>query len=375
MPKDEPSDQTHLRPDASVQKLLLSTPAHFVGEFDTPDMLITHAWPPLYTGRRQWFGNGGDSLSRTAIVLAFRTPPPEEPAPGLVIPNYENAGEVLASLLSVLFGKKFENHGPFEMSGSFGMPDLAAFATPCEPRFRQNDGRPRVDRPVPLDLREVRRIAPILGAPRDDHRVASFLSAARFYRRALLSIENDAEGAYLNLITAGEIISNFHAPSEEEALDEEARTALARIANEMEDGDRLATFLRGRLRGIKRRFVGAITSMVDDSFFDRWEAENQWGSFKKEGFPGRIAAAYDLRSRFVHSGYPFGHWINLRMSEYEVQLGEPMVADREMAKILAKAPLFSGLERVTRYVLLTMAADLGADVEVAPPEGTGTTGP
>ncbi|MBB3473474.1 hypothetical protein [Sphingomonas sp. BK345] len=45
-----------------------------------------------------------------------------------------------------------------------------------------------------------------------------------------------------------------------------------------------------------------------------------------------------------------------------------------MAKILAKAPLSSGLERVTRYVLLTMAADLGADVEVAPPEGTDAAG-
>lgn len=34
-------------------------------------------------------------------------------------------------------------------------------------------------------------------------------------------------------------------------------------------------------------------------------------------------------------------------------------------KVLAKAPLFSGLERVIRYVLLTMAAELGGDVEVA----------
>jgi len=344
--------------------LLLSTPAHFVGEFDTPDMLITHAWPPLYTGRRQWFGQGGDSLSRTAIVLAFRTPPPEEPAPGVVIPNYENAGDMVASALSVLFGKKFENHGPFEMSGSFGVPDLAAFATPSEPRLRQNDGRPRVDRPVPLDLQEVRRIAPILGAPRGDHGVATFLSAARFYRRALLSIETDPEGAYLNLITAGEIISNFHELTDEEALDDEARSMLERIAKEMDDGDRVAAFLRGRLRGIKRRFVSAITSMVDDSFFDRWEAEQQWGSFKKDDFCGRIAAAYDLRSRFVHSGYPFGNWITPQMSQYEVQSGEPVVADSEMAKVLAKAPLYSGLERVIRYVLLTMAGELGAEVEV-----------
>jgi len=366
MPDEKEVTLPPLRPDDSIQKLLLSTPAHFVGEFDTPSMLISHAWPPLYTGRRQWFGKDGESLSRTAIVLAFRTPPPEEPAPGLVVPNYENAGEVLASVLSVLFGKKFENHGPFEMSGSFGMPDLGAFSTPCEPRLRQNDGRPRADRPVPLNLEEVRRIAPILGAPREDHRVATFMSAARFYRRALLSIETDPEGAYLNLITAGEIISSFHEVSEDDALDEQARAILARVAKEMKGGEMVASFLRGRLRGIKRRFVSAITSMVDDSFFERREADEQFGSFKKDDFRSRIAAAYDLRSRFVHSGYPFGGWINLHMTRFEVPMGEPVLADKEMAKILAKAPLFTGLERVIRYVLLAMAAELGADVEVAP---------
>ncbi|MFA6124567.1 hypothetical protein [Sphingomonas sp.] len=43
-----------------------------------------------------------------------------------------------------------------------------------------------------------------------------------------------------------------------------------------------------------------------------------------------------------------------------------------MAKALAKAPLFSGLEFVIRYVLLAMADDLGADVEVT---GGGTPDP
>jgi len=40
------------------------------------------------------------------------------------------------------------------------------------------------------------------------------------------------------------------------------------------------------------------------------------------------------------------------------------VPDKEMAKVLALAPLFSGLERVIRYVLLTFAAELGTVVEV-----------
>lgn len=363
---EDKKEEVSLRPNKRIQKLLLSTPAHFVGEFDTPNLLISHAWPPFYTGRPRWFGGNGDSLNRTAIVLAFQTPPPPEPAPGVMIPNYENAGEIVASTLSVLFGKRFDSHGPFEMSGSFGMPELSAFATPCEPRLRHNDGRPRADRAVPLNLSEVGRIAGLILDSNEDPRVAAFHSAAKFYRRALMTVEIDPESAYLNLITAGEIISNFHNVTEEVALDCEASAMLDRIAKEMPDGVKVASFLRGRMRGIKRRFVSAIIAMVDDSFFDRREAEEQWGSFRKDDFQKRIGAAYDLRSRFVHSGYPFGGWINLHMTSFEVQVGKPVVPDKEMAEVLARAPLFSGLERVIRYVLLTFAAELGATVEVVP---------
>ncbi|SCB49724.1 hypothetical protein GA0061103_0670 [Rhizobium multihospitium] len=358
-------EETMLRPSKRVHKLLLSSPAHFIGEFNTPEVLISLAWPPFYAGRSRWFGGNGDSLSRTAIVLAFLTPPPPDPAPGVMLPNYEAAGEVVASVLSVLFGKRFDSHGPFEMSGHFGMPELSAFSTPCDQSLRHNDRRSRADRPIPLNLSEIGRVAGLITNTNDDPRVAGFLSAARFYRKALIAVEADPESAYLNLITAGEIVSNFYELTEEEAIDNEARLVLERIAKELPDGKKLASFLRARMRGIKRRFVSAITSKIDDSFFDRTEAEQQWGSIRKGDFPRCIAAAYDLRSRFVHSGYPFGQWISLQMERFEVQVGRPVVPDKEMGEVLARAPLFSGLERIMRYALLTFATELGAHVDVA----------
>lgn len=358
-------EESSLRPNERVQKLLLSTPAHFVGEFDTPDLLISHAWPPMHTGRQRWFSSSKDSLSRTAIVLAFRTPAAPELRPGVVIPNYEGAGEIVASAMSVLFGKRFDSHGPFEMSGSFGMPDLSAFATPCDPGLHHNHGQPRKDRPIPLNLSEVSRIVRLILESNADRRLAAFHSAAKFYRRALMTIEMDAESAYLNLITAGEIVSNLHELPEEQILDGETVAVLNRIVEELPDGAKVANFLRGRLRGIKRRFVSSIVAMVDSPFFERKEALEQWGTFTENDFRKRIGAAYDLRSRFVHSGYPFGSWVSWRMAELEVQVGKPVVADKEMAEVLARAPLFSGLERVIRYVLLTFASELGASVEVA----------
>jgi len=363
---DEKIEELSLRPNERIQKLLLSSPAHFVGAFDTPNLIIAHAWPPFRNGRPRRLGNDllneNDSLGRTAFVLAFRTP--EQSEPRFIIPNYEYAGEVVASALSVLFGKRFDSHGPFEMAGFFGMPETSMFSIPCDPRLRHNDGRPRADRPVALNLGEVRRIEGLLNGSSEDARVTAFHSAAKFYRRALMTFEVDPESAYLNLITAGEIIASFHATAEEQALDCKARAVLGRIENEMPDGPKITKFLRGRLRGVKRRFVNAITAMVDDSFFDRWESQDKFGSFVKDDFRTAVGAAYDLRSKFVHTGYPFGRWINSGIMGAEVQRGRPVVPDKEMAQVLARAPLFCGLERVIRYVLLTFAAKLGANVEV-----------
>ena len=357
-------EQHPLRPSERVQKLLLSTPAHFVGEFDAGGLLITHAHPPMYTGRPRWYGADGDPLRRTAVVLAFLTPPPQAPAPGVVVPNYEPAGEIVASALSVLFGKRFDVHGPFEMSGFYGVPELSGFTTPCDPKLRHNDERLRADRGFPLDLAEARRIAGLFIGESADPRVAAFHAAARFYRKALLAVETDPEGAYLNLITAGEIVSNASELPEDQLLDDAAREVLGRIEAGLPDGADVTRFLRGRLRGIRRRFIAAIVALVDDGFFDRREAQEPWASFTREDFRRRIAAAYDLRSRFVHTGYPFGGWVGRDLSRFEVQVGKPVVEDADMAKVLALAPLFSGLERVIRYALLSFAENLGADVEV-----------
>lgn len=356
---------TSLHPSRNVQKFFISTPAHFVGEFQTRDLLISHAWPIFGSSKPAWFGNFNDSLSRTIIAVAYRTPKDLDKKPHLNTPLYEGGGETVASALSVLFGKRFDSHGPFEMSGFFGFPDTSTFALPCETRLRHNDGRPRANCSVPLDFSEIHRIEKLLTGSTKNQKLVAFFTAARFYRRSLMTFDVDPESAYLNLITAGEIVASFHEIPEAKILDSEACTVLEQITKEMNNGARLANFLRGRLRGIKRRFVFSLSNMVDESFFDRREAEWELGSFKKEDFSKRIGAAYDLRSRFVHSGYPFGSWIKLHMDRSEVPVGEPIVPDREMAKALGKAPLFNGLERVIRYALLHFAAQLGADLEVS----------
>lgn len=350
-------------PSDEVQKILLSTPARFTGEFRHEDLVLTHAWPPLFRGRRDWLRHQESPIGRTAFVLSFRTKPVRK-APGVVVPNYEIAGDFVASALSVLFGKRFDAHGPLEMSGHFGVPDMRLFGAPVDPRLPYMSGRARVDFPVPLEMSQARRIqALLLSEDGGDRKTNTFHGAAAFYRRALQAIEDDPEVAYLHLITAGEIISNSVAFDPAKHLDDDIRAALSQVASGMPDGDRLERILLARLRGIKRRFVDAITSLIDDDFFARNETVHGFGGMPREDFARRIAAAYDLRSQHVHTGYDFGRWIAPSGHGEEVQLGKPVVPDKEMAKVLARAPLFAGLERVLRYSILNFGRQLGLNLE------------
>ena len=76
---------------------------------------------------------------------------------------------------------------------------------------------------------------------------------------------------------------------------------------------------------------------------------------------------YDLRSRYVHTGEALGGWIGPRFGNAERQVGQPVVPDRQMARILSRAPTFIGLERLTRLVLLRCAERLGAELTDAGP--------
>ena len=110
------------------------------------------------------------------------------------------------------------------------------------------------------------------------------------------------------------------------------------------------------MRQIKRRFSVVIGSLVNEGFFAGSVAERSFEALQLDDFEERIAAAYDLRSRYVHGGASFGGWIAPRGKDNaEVQSGKPIVADKGFGKILALAPPFTGLERILRYALLRFA--------------------
>jgi hypothetical protein len=361
------SDEEGLRPSETVQRCLLSTTSRLVGEFSDSGILVTHAWPSFrdnYAARR--LEEGPDS--RSAYVLAFSTKPYEKAA-GVPVPDYSEMGSYVASLLSVLYGKRFDSHGSFQNSGMFNVPDLSKLYIPCIAGLPQNSHQPRPDLLIPLNLTEVRRLMPILGSSphSDENAIHAFQAASLFYMRALQAFENDPEVAYLHLITSGEIISNAAFPAKDKLLDSELEKIVGSIEEAMPDGAAMGKKLRSRLFEVKRRFVALFVKYADEQFFAQRESEHDFVALKREGFETVIGAAYDLRSQFVHSGVSFGRWVGRLSGNNELQYGKPVVPNKNMMKILSLAPTLVGLERVTRYMLLRFSEQkLGLDLSVSP---------
>lgn len=341
-----------LRPPETIQKLLISTTSRLLGEFESDLLLVDHAWRDFHYRRLEMTLTEGP-LSRSTYVVAFETESHSKEV-GSMLPNYAWVGDVICIYMSILYGKRFDSHGLIEGAGMFQVPDYSLFQSLIQPRLPQNSHDPRRDITIPLNLVEIAKIEPLL-RPGLDERFMTFLQAAgRFYLQALQNFEERPDVAYLNLITAGEVLSNYYSYDKDELLDEQAKNILHQIAAASDNGPELAKQIKGRMFQVKRRFIRAIENLLTDPFFVESEVKQDFLRLKKEDIQDRLGAAYDLRSQHVHSGRPFGKWVSLMLGgdPSEVQIGIPVIGDKSFEKVLAKAPTYFGLERIIRYCLL-----------------------
>lgn len=347
-----------LSAEPSVQKVLLSSPARVVGEYRTPGFIVMHAWPHSRS-RDSYFRRDEGPLSRNAFVFAFEAAQPE-PAPGVVIPDYSGGAEMIASYLCLLYGKRFDSHGLFESNGYFQVPDLSEYSQPSWPWLPHNSHAERPDLGVTLNLRECARLLPVLtgAAPREP--ALAFQAGCRFYMRALQACERDPEVAFLHLVTVGELLAAQQRYEKSDLLDADGVALLTAIRG-LPNGDSLARRVQARMLQIKRGFVRALTELVDDDFFQTREARDEYEALKRETYQATLAAAYDLRSKYVHVGMPFGVWVSSTspMRLAEVHVGRPVVDDEEFAKLLQQAPTLLGLERIVRYCLFRFGENAG----------------
>lgn len=335
-----------LKPDETVHKVLISSPARFVGEFRGEDCLLTHSFP-----RRD------NQNPRHFFVFTFSTEPIEK-APGIVIPDYSYIGDIICSYLSVLFGKRFDNHGLLEGSGFHWLPNIDTHDRIYQKSLPHNSDNIRPDFEIPLNLTELSRIKELIHGQTEDKFGTTFIACSRFYSLALINSERNPEVAYLNLITACERLSNHFDYEAEALLDPQILGLFTCVEQNCGGGNGTLKQLKAQLRSIKKKYIKTLLDLVDASFFEKSEAAHQYARLKEDSFEKAIRSAYDLRSRYVHTGSAFGSWVALNHGggNNEVQFGSPVLQDKEFAKIIKKAPTLVGLERIVRYALLQFAS-------------------
>ena len=348
-----PESNRHLKPDETVQKFLISTTSRFVGEYESDGFVITHAWPTFYNRDASFSLRLEETpISRSGYIIAFETPPISK-EPGMIVPDYSLTGEGVCGFLSVLFGKRFDCHGTTEGSGLYQIPNFNAYGTICNPKLPFNSHQPRANFQLPLELGRFASIDRVLVDPAIDDKLRTRLTTAcSFYMQALQDVDHNVEIAYLHLITVGEILSSFFSYPRNETLDQETLNDLTVIEKDLDNGESIVRRLHGLIRGVKRTFVRSLCSLLDDQFFTRTETKQNYAHFVADDIEARVGAAYDLRSKYVHTGAPFGGWIDPSRGYDDIQLGRPVVDDRDFGKTLAKAPKFAGLERLMRYCIL-----------------------
>lgn len=350
--------QDSLDLDETVQKVLISTTSWLVGQYDAEGMTIKHAWPDIFD-QKEHLRMQESPISRCGFVLVFRTPQLDK-KPGVVIPNYSPTGERICAYMSLIYGKKFDCHGLLEGSGLYHIPNLSQLGSVHNPRLPFNSHTERKCFPMPLKLDSLSRIRTVIDTDNNQREIVRRLDAVcRHYMQSLQNAEDNPEVAYLNLITAGEILSGCFDYGNTELLDDQTNRDLRMIAEIIEDGEKIRKRLSSQLRRIRSRFVMSLSRLLDEEFFSSSECEMGFGHFKTDDMRIRIGAAYDLRSAYLHTGVRFGLWTRLGRHDEDVQLGQPVVDDKKFGRILHRAPTFAGLERLIRYCSLRYMHSIG----------------
>lgn len=336
-------------------RFLISTPSRLVGDLQCPELSIDHAFPNPYPfNAAQWQSQiSGGPYSRSYYVISTAVSGNETDGGGLV-PQYDPL--LITALASVWFGKRFDLHGWTEWFGNFWMPYGMELSATRMSQLGPYNYEPRRDLGIALNWQQLSRPMTLFSCSSPIATMGAFWKAASFYARALRAYEDDGEVAFLHLICAIEIAASALEFPDERLFDKATLKDLKAIQEHVPDGANVCGRIKSRLYQLRKRVVLAAAELTNDPFFAGSESADDAFALTKGRLTGAVQAAYDVRSRFLHKGATFSLWVDPsgRMLN-EMQLGKPVVDDRELAKLLSQIPTFLGLERLVRFMILRLA--------------------
>ena len=131
-----------------------------------------------------------------------------------------------------------------------------------------------------------------------------FILAVKMYHQAILIIEKHPDLAYLNLISAIEVLCQDH--TVEIPTLSEINNKLEELINKIDDLElcnNIKNTILKREHFIKRKFVRFICDNIEDFFENCHHPKN--GKVKKEDIELLLKKIYDQRSKTLHTGEPF----------------------------------------------------------------------
>lgn len=313
-----------LTPYPDIQKIFISSPSLFCGAYESDRVLINLALPT----RQKNLKIKHTPYGSNQFVVAFKDETKRQNDETRTIKEYAYLWDTICIYLSILFGKRFDDHGFLEYYGLYSVPNFQE----KQPIYNTNIGpynhNARKDLGIALNLTEVKRIESL------------------FYNESL-------NPRFLRFLY----------------------TALQEIETTCPSGAKKAKVIKKRLYQVKRKYILTITNLLNDYFFTNTEVEKggEVYSLKQEDFQKRIKASYDLRSKYLHTGAKFGE--NLRPSRYlnEIPIiaGPPIgsadfMTDKnadEFKKAYVLSPTFIGLERIMRFCLLRFIHKNGIGID------------
>ena len=354
-------------------RVMVSTTSRLVGEYRGGDVRLALAFPDSDSMNLRL---SETPMSRSAVMVLFEMEDPKTPRRSLPLDSAERVGQRVCDVLSVLYGKRFDCHGLIEGAGIFWVPDLSLYSSASHPGLPFNSHRARTTWPVTLNLGQAARVEEWLVPSIDDTETRRIQTACGFYARALRNAERDSEVAYLHLITAGEVLAGLNEYGPEELLDDATLRDVGRVREHL--GDAMAKRFTGRMRSIRKGFVRSLLTLLDEDFYAAGQAdEANHRAFLAEGMKDLdgnefdmarcLGSAYDVRSRYVHTGAPFEFPVasTTRLGVSDRTIGRPALADSRFAMTLEKSPTLCGLERILRYCLLKLMGMSGTEPETA----------
>ncbi|MFZ2642301.1 MAG: hypothetical protein WA117_14985 [Verrucomicrobiia bacterium] len=343
-----------LKPPDTVFRFLFTSSAWFVGESSGDSFWLTPAFP-AFDRRNRIIQYPAGPYRHSHFTLSILVPEPDRTKKVVPYPVYEWVGEEVSALLGAFYGKLILNLGHTQAGRLLTVPVSfdAAISNYAKPPFNDSPRRPKG---TDLNLQNAGALLDAYIRSENDTQLTFILRASEFYRIALENYGDKPEIAFTMLVSALEALLDIRTYTENELYHESLLNDLKQIQETCPNGVAIVNRLKARFFQIKRKIAALVSEYVPDSFFTERETSLGFGFIKdRPELIERVRAAYDLRSRLLHTGDRTGLWfVEFDHQGSEIGLGEPVLRDKELVKLLRQGVALTGMERIVSTVLRTV---------------------